>query len=71
MTNNQKKTLELKKQYYDMVQSIGGHALDHVLLDMASWKDDEFMKALVETDYSVFSNRYEYIKNIQNKLNIE
>lgn len=70
MTNKQK-TLELKKQYYDMVQSIGGHALDHVLLDMASWKDDEFMKALVETDYSVFADRYEYIKNIQNKLNIE
>ena len=68
---NQEKTLELKKQYYDMVQSIGGHALDHVLLDMASWKDDEFMKVLVETDYSVFADRYEYIKNIQNKLNIE
>ena len=68
---NKEKTLELKKQYYDMVQSIGGHALDHVLLDMASWKDNEFMKVLVETDYSVFADRYEYIKNIQNKLNIE
>ena len=68
---NKEKTLELKKQYYDMVQSIGGHALDHVLLDMASWKDDEFMNVLVETDYSVFADRYEYIKNIQNKLNIE
>jgi len=68
---NKEKTLELKKQYYDMVQSIGGHAMDHVLLDMASWKDDEFMKVLVETDYSVFADRYEYIKNIQNKLNIE
>ena len=68
---NQEKTLELKKQYYDMVQSIGGHALDHVLLDMASWKDDEFMNVLVETNYSVFADRSEYIKNIQNKLNIE
>lgn len=70
MTNKQK-TTELKKEYYDMLLSIGGHALDQVLLDMASWKDDEFMKVLVETDYSVFADRYEYIKNIQNKLNIE
>lgn len=68
---NKEKTTELKKQYYDMLQSIGGHALDHVLLDMASWKDNEFMTALTETDIKNFPSYYEFLEYIRKRLNIE
>ena len=68
---NKEKTSELKKEYYDMLRSIGGHALDHVLLDMASWKDNEFMTALTETDIKDFPSYYEFVEYIRKRLNIE